>query len=298
MEKYGKQRPIEDDKTDNSGFLKKAREHQSKFRLKVLKLNDFDEYGSYLTISDAQNGFNFYNGFKIFDAVKEYSNFNKNLYQNMLRSEHIPFNIFIPLNNNKIYFMDVFNEILDGKIKTINSLKIEYAPQPRENYLNDKTSFDVYIEYTQNNNKNGIIGIEIKYTERGYKIGTKEKKEVENYESIYHKITEESNAYKREMISKLQEDDYRQIWRNHLLGESILLKDPDKFQYFTSITFYPQNNKHFQRISEEYKIFMKEGYKEKCLFVTYEKIIELLYKYCPDDNYKKWIEYLNLRYII
>jgi len=298
MDKYGKQRPIDDDKTDNSGFLKRAREHQSKFRYEFLKLSDYDEYGNYLTINDAQNGYNFYSGFDIFNAVKKYSDFNKNLYQNMLRSEHIPFNIFIPLENNKKYFTEVFNEILDGKIKTINSLKIEYAPQPKENYLNDRTSFDVYIEYTQNDNKNGIIGIEIKYTERGYKIGEKEKNEIDNCESIYYKITNESNTYRDEIISKLKEDDYRQIWRNHLLGESILLKNTDKFQYFTSITFYPQNNSHFQKVSKEYKEFLKDEYKDKCLFITYEKLIELLYKYCPDSNYKKWIEYLNKRYII
>jgi hypothetical protein len=298
MDKYGKQCQIEDDKTDPSGFLKKARKHQSKFRLENLKLNEYDRYGNYLTINDAQNGFNFYNDFGVFPAVKKYSNFNKNLYQNMLRSEHIPFNIFIPLNNDKIYFRNVFNEILNDKIKFISSLKIEYAPQPKKDYLNDKTSFDVYVEYTSNDEKNGIIGVEIKYTERGYKMGNKEKNEMENDESIYYQVTNKSNTYRDEIISKLRNNNYRQIWRNHLLGESILLKNPDKFQYFTSITFYPQNNEYFQEVSKDYKSFLKEGFMDKCLFVTYEKLFELFYKYCPDNKYKQWIEYLNARYIV
>jgi hypothetical protein len=52
-------------------------------------------------------------------------------------------------------------------------------------------------------------------------------------------------------------DNYRQIWRNHLLGESILLIDKDKFKYFSSITIYPNENAHFQKVSKEYKIFFK-----------------------------------------
>ncbi|MCL2809294.1 MAG: hypothetical protein FWD24_04405 [Treponema sp.] len=297
MEKYGKQRKIEDDKTDPTGFLNKAREHQSKFRLENLNLLDYDEYGNYLTENDAKKGLNFYNNFGIFTVVKEYIKFNKNIYQNMLRSEHIPFNLFIPLDNNKIYLKNVFNEIFNGEIKLIDLLKIEYAPQPKEKYLNDKTSFDVYIEYTRDDDKKGIIGIEIKYTERGYKIGKKECIEINNYESIYYEITNKSNVYKDEIIIKLQDDDYRQIWRNHLLGESILIKNTDKFKYFTSITFYPQKNEHFNIVSKQYKNFLKEEHKDKCLFITYEKLMELLSKHCPDDNYKKWIEYLNTRYI-
>ncbi|MCL1814545.1 MAG: hypothetical protein FWG27_01815 [Treponema sp.] len=45
---------IEDNKTDPSGFLKKAREHQSKFRLEYLKLEEYDKYGNYLTVEDAK----------------------------------------------------------------------------------------------------------------------------------------------------------------------------------------------------------------------------------------------------
>jgi len=112
----------------------------------------------------------------------------------MLRSEHIPFNLFVPLEKNKAFFMDVFNEVLNNKISSIDLLLIEYAPQPRENYLKDRTSFDVYIEYSCKDNSKGIIGIEIKYTERSYNIGQKEQAETENQESIYYDITKESNT--------------------------------------------------------------------------------------------------------
>lgn len=49
--------------TDNTGFLEKARLHQSNFRALYLNV-PCDEYGNYLTKEDAQNGFNFYDDFK------------------------------------------------------------------------------------------------------------------------------------------------------------------------------------------------------------------------------------------
>jgi hypothetical protein len=56
----------------------------------------------------------------------------------------------------------------------LRELIIEYAPEPTDEYkyLDDETSFDVYIEYIcrGNENEKGIIGIETKYTERRDKV--------------------------------------------------------------------------------------------------------------------------------
>ena len=86
--------------TDKTGFLEKARLHQSKYRAEVLHV-DFDTYGNYLTTEDANQGLNFYDDFDIFHEVKKrYKNYSKPLYANLLRSEHIGFNLFIPFNLN------------------------------------------------------------------------------------------------------------------------------------------------------------------------------------------------------
>ena len=82
-----------------------------------------------------------------------------------------------------------------------------------------------------------------------------------------------------------------------MLGESILLTDKGKYQHFNSITFYPNGNEHFNKVSKEYKGFLKDEYKDKCLFITYEELFELFSRHCPDDEYKKWIDYLKSRYV-
>jgi hypothetical protein len=313
MQEIGKQYP-KDDKTDQSGFLRRARLHQSVFRAKHLDL-PCDTYGNYLAKEDGEKGENFYNGFGIFDAVRKYRKYNKPLYSNLLRSEHIPFNFFTPLDKDKNYCNKIVSDILKSNIASIDRIEIEYAPTPKEKYLNDGTSFDAYIEYTNSDGTKGVIGIEVKYTEREYPLikyqtnkKTGEKKltkawiDVENYknqksDSICLNVTKKCKLYKEQHHLDLIKDDYRQIWRNHILGESILQTDKDKFNHFTSLTLFPRDNSHFMTTSKDY-IDLLNNNDNKFIALTYEDFFALLNKHCPDSNYKKWLDYLKERYIV
>lgn len=288
-----------DDFYDKSGFRKNARLHQSKYRAEILNV-DFDEYGNRLTDEDGRKGLNFFNGFSVFEEVKRrYPDFKKPLYCDMLRSEHIPFNLFIPLKYNLDYCRDVFNEFLSKTIKNIYRIEIEHAPKRKENYLNDNTSFDAYFEYTHTDNSKGILGIEVKYTEHEYSLkkGSKEERFIKDKKSPYHTVTAASKLYKSGTIDFLIKDRFRQVWRNQMLGESILLKDNNKFNHFTSLTFFPSDNTHFSEVSKEYVSFLKKKDNIFCP-VTFENYIELLNKYFTNTKYIEWIDYLSDRYII
>jgi len=251
-QKYGTQY-YKDDLTDKTGFLKRARLHQSKFRAEKLNI-PYDRFGNYLMKGDGEKGKNFYDGFGIFEVVKKYRKYNKPLYSNMLRSEHIPFNIFIPFNQDKAFCKNVFNEFLNNTIQTIERIEIEFAPKPKENYLNDGTSFDTYIEYMNIDGQRGIIGIEVKYTEKEYKLepNSKQEKDINDKSSKYFCVTTACGIYKPNVIDTLITDNFRQVWRNQILGESILLIDKNKFKHFTSLTLFPKDNSHFVTTSGEY----------------------------------------------
>jgi hypothetical protein len=293
----GKQYPG-DAVADPSGFLARARLHQSRFRANTLEL-PCDGFGNYLTREDAEKGLNFYNGFGIFEAVRAYRNYNKPLYANMLRSKHIPFNLFVPLAKDKDYFRKVISDILRSDILSVECIKIEYAPYPRKKYLNDATSFDTYIEYTNAANEKGIIGIEVKYTEREYKRREKSKEAdfVDSADSRYWTVTRKIRLFKPESLNKLKEDTFRQVWRNHILGESILQEDGDKYKHFTSLTLFPEGNIHFVRTSREYLDFLTKN-ENNFIPLMYESFFAILDIHCPDDVYQKWINYLKTRYIV
>ncbi len=298
MIETGNQYP-NDDKTDPSGFLRRARLHQSVFRAEYLKL-PFETYGNYLKKEDGAKGKNFYDGFGVFDAVvKRYRKYSKSLYSNMLRSEHIPFNLFVPLKQNLKFCKQVFNEIL-GSIDSIDKIKIEYAPSPKEKYLNDRTSFDTYIEYTHTDKSKGVIGIEVKYTEKEYPLKKKSKQyiDINDEKGKYHSVTKECGIYKPNVTDKLKTDLFRQIWRNHLLAESLLIVEKDKFKHAHSLIFYPEDNNHFEETGKEYSEMLLNNDDNKFKVVTFESFIENCKKHSPDERFDNWINYLQERYII
>ena len=286
-----------------SEFKKKCRQHQSWYRSEVLKVG-YDDFVNILLDEDGKEGLNFYDGFNIFNSVKErYPEFRKPLYCNLLRSEHIPFNFFIPLKKDIEFRNNVFNEIMGGFINQIVRIEIEYSPNPKVKYLDDSTSFDTYIEYQHIDGTLGIFGIEVKYTELSYPMidGSTEKTRMfEKFEtSKYKKRTHESGVFQDEdnVFDKLKKDDYRQVWRNHLLGESILIVDKPKFNHFHSLTFYPEGNIHFTKVISEYQNYLKPEFRNRVQGVTYERFFEVCRKHLPNGEFRKWLEYLENRYI-
>lgn len=278
-------------------FKRKARLHQSKYRAEVLKVN-CGNYGNMLSEEDGRKGLNFYQDFDILEAVyKRYSKkYSKQLYANLLRSEHIPFNLFIPLISDLEFAEKVLINLLSNTIKEITKVNIEYAPSPKEIYLDDRTSFDTYIEYNHIDGNPGILGIEVKYTEKGYPL----KKDSTEYEQInkknskYWTVTKESGLFKEGVEDKLILNDYRQIWRNHILGESI--RQVDKIKHFTSITFYPEGNIHFTKAISEYQGFLISS--KNVFGITYEDYISTLKTHSSNERFDAWIKYLEERYIV
>ena len=132
-----------DDTMDKTGFRKRARLHQSKYRAEVLNVDycrdEGDDYGNRLSKDDGLKGLNFYNGFSIFDEVQKRNKnkYDKGLHSDMLRSEHTPFNLFVPFRQDKVFATKVFNDFFDNTIESIYisddfNKFIEYAPSPRK----------------------------------------------------------------------------------------------------------------------------------------------------------------------
>ena len=281
-------------------FKRRCKDHQSRFRSKVLQVG-FDEYENVLFDDDGfKNGLNFYSGLGIFSSVnKRYPYFRKPLYCNLLRSEHIPFNFFVPLVGDKEFGKMVFNEILGGFIQKITQIKIEYPEQTPTKYLEDRTSFDTYIEYQHTDGSTGILGIEVKYTEKSYPYsGPTEKEKMDDTDSIYYRRSKKSDVFENVDLTDLKQHKYRQIWRNHLLGESILIVDTPKFNHFHSLTFYPNGNTHFTEVLSGYKKFLKSEFQDRVQGVTYEKYFEICRKHLPNEEFEKWLWYLERRYIV
>ena len=231
----------EDQYDFDDSFKKKARLHQTLFRENVLNVG-CNIYGNRLKDNDAY--LNYYPKLGVLeDKLKRYPNYSSKRDADMLRSEHIPFNVFSPLKLDFELAKNTFNKFLGNIISEITDIKIEFAPSPKWNYLKDGTSFDTYIEFTHIDSTKGALGIEVKYTEQAYALGNTEKLTIENTDSKYYSITKKSELYIENATDLLKKDDLRQVWRNHILGES--MKQKNEINHFISLTLYPSGNTHF-----------------------------------------------------
>lgn len=274
-------------------YRKHARLHQSMFRKNELQV-DFNEYGNVLTETDAKSLLNYYDSLGVRKHLKRrYPQYSSLRDANLLRSEHIPFNMFGPLIERKDIAKSIISKAFNLKIKEIIKIEIEYAPCPKELYLNDGTSFDVYVEYIDESlNRNGL-GIEVKYTEHEYKIGKRELTTITDRNSIYWKLTNNSNHFIESTIEELATDKMRQIWRNHMLGLAMVKRN--EIVKFHTITIYPSGNSHFIKAMSRYSDLLKEEHKQTAFGCTFEQFIDSI---SGDEEIIKWKEYLNNRYIV
>ena len=271
-------------------FKAKARAHQFAFREN--ELNDFYEEKNpqvILSPEAAKQGLIFCENYRDLIKSKVKSFRSSVLFSNMLRSEHIPYNIFTPMEEDLDAATTLFNGIIGGSISKINRIYIEFAGDAdKSEYLNDGTSFDTFIEYFSSDGSIGGIGIEVKYTENGYPIGVKEKQDIENLNGLYHQITKRSQWYIPTLDTRsfIKANHLRQIWRNHILGYSMLYRGD--IQHFHHIHLYPQGNKHFHEYAiPEYKTLLTEHGKASFIDLTYESLFDMISKIFISDKHKE-----------
>ena len=220
------------------------------------------------------------------------------LMANMLRSEHVPWNIFVPMMTDLMTAAKCFSEILPHReIKIIRYWKIEYAP----NTIQDKTAFDVYIEYETSRGETGVIGIEVKYTEEGYSVGNKEFSMMQDPESAYSVTTRNSECFVNNDPLQFNNPDFIQLWRNHILGLAMLQQG--KADFFDSLTLYPSGNVHFHSsnchigVIEAYEGLLTDKGKDTFHAITYEDFFQILRENYNNSRYLLWLKYLETRYI-
>lgn len=283
-------------------YKAKARRHQSQYREEILKVG-YQDYGNRLNRKAALEGNNFYLDCKglLKEAMKRYPLDYSPLYFDMLRSEHIPLNIFIPLKLNieSNLLRNILNVLLNGVVETIQEMRIEWSPKPEENYLNDLTSFDTYIQYKDQNGERGGTGVEVKYTEKEYPYGEKERREFNKPDSIYNTLTNDIGMYRSQYLDELKKPLYKQLWRNHLLGESMIEDKKYNLKHFTSVVLYPMGNTHFSRVCREYEQFIIDNNQpRKFIHITFEEFIDVGKRLAKTEEALKWLNYLSKRYIV
>lgn len=277
----------------DDSFKAAARLHQSNYRAGVLKVG-YADYGNRLNDVDGRALLNYYDGLEVRETLrKRYPGYSKKRDADLLRSEHIPFNLFAPLADRPDLLRNVLDEAFDLELDGPFEMKFEWSPKPAANYLGDMTSFDAYVQGAGPNGERIGIGIEVKYTEQGYGVGESEAKRVRNQESTYWITTRESGLFVGSECEQLAEDSLRQIWRNHLLGLAMVKRH--EIERFVSVTLYPAGNKYFTLALAKYQGKLVASEQRSVRGCTYERYISAL---GGGSEIKAWKEFLLKRYLV
>jgi hypothetical protein len=271
--------------TSGKSFRAIAEFNARKYRILNLKLSKYDRYGHILTDEDAELGLNYLPSLrKEIKSAIEFRNAKgkgidiQRTSKNMLSSQAMCFNLFVPLNLDKKLLSKLFDKLI-GIVKDFHhDIEIEYTPS--NSIFNDQSAkggvdCDALLQYINFKDEESLIVIETKYVEQEFSIcgyrKSKQKDRCPVYTTInkdfsncryqykkqydYWKVAEESGLYKMDEIEQLHcpfGGTLWQLWTNYSLAYA-LARENNKSD-FRFVVICPNKN---IRLSENGKIFSK-----------------------------------------
>jgi hypothetical protein len=274
-------------------FAAKTRLLQSIWREnKGLDYNIDKKYGNYLTDTDAKLKKNFITD-RIGNLVQEeIKNKEKvigqpRIWNNLLSSQPLAFNLFgeLKLEEGLKTATKVFRELFPNQVKKVTAIEFEWSPGRRNpKYTNDRSAFDVFVEYDSIAGKKCFYGIEIKYAEHMDDQPARLREE-------YDKVSNEMGIYKSESLDDLRNTSLQQLWRDHLLVGS-MFKSNDAYDRGDFIILYPKGNTECGELIDKY---VKTFKSDDNYFIPLT--LELFYKVLSNNLKDDWVNEFNKRYL-
>jgi hypothetical protein len=287
-------------------FAARMRFHQSWYRARVLKVpfgpcprqTSQAHYGNMLTLADGKQGLNFFTpqlGHRIFSVVNQRLDEKKGsvepyrLLSNMLSSQPMCFNLFGPLVDTLPLATELFKPLYPGEISGVTHVRLEYAPEPASEYLDDHTAFDAYIEYTATDGEKGFIGIETKLVEP-FTLAEHE------HETYWKLSLAEDSPWVENSIQNMRNVKVNQLWRDHLLGVAVRHHSKSKFKHAHFLVIYHSDDQSCQQSVNLYRTFLKSG-DRSFQALNLNDLISCWQANASDFADKLWLKEFSLRYL-
>jgi len=199
------------EKSDTSDFQRKARILQSMWREEQnYKIGEHrgKKRGNYLRMPWAKETLSNYLSDTIKQVVRDEVINNPDveklyckprIFNNLLSSQPLCFNLFAELKADLQMASKVFNALSPDRIKKVTKIEFEYSPGRSDlKYTGDRSASDVYVEFLSDSGKKGFIGIEVKYHEN------LQNKPAEMRQR-YFEIASQMGCFKKNAMEQLQQ---------------------------------------------------------------------------------------------
>jgi len=205
------------------------------------------------------------------------------IYDNLLSSQPLCFNLFGELTLDLDLASKVLNEISGGRIHRVTLIDFEFSPgRGEERYTGDRSAFDVYVRYLTPAGGRGFAGIEVKYHE-----GLDDP--VADHRDRYDAVAREMGCFVVERIPRLKQRPLQQIWRDHLLVGAHRMVDGFDDAFFAFL--HPAGNQACVDAVLRYSDCLQES--ESFQGWTLEELVAVLYRHSSAS----WISEFQTRYL-
>lgn len=156
------------------------------------------------------------------------------IYNNLLSSQPLCFNIFGELAVELDLASRVFRNLTNERICEVTGIDFEYSPgRGDERYTGDRSAFDVYVRFLGPEGTRGFVGIEVKYHENLADPAA-------TLRNRYDEVADQMGCFVADRIPDLKKQPLQQIWRDHLLVGAHKAIDGFDDAFFAFL--YPANN--------------------------------------------------------
>ncbi|WP_052670535.1 PGN_0703 family putative restriction endonuclease [Draconibacterium sediminis] len=205
----------------------------------------------------------------------------KRLFNNLLSSQPLCFNFFGRLKYNLNMATKVLQYFYPA-IKNVTAIHFEFAPNAARN--NDNSAHDVAIEFISGDGKNGLIGLESKYSEPfSPKVYRNDK---------YKRLFDESAAFSAD-YDKVTGTKYNQLFRNQLILESALQNGAYDVVYSGLFCYEKDDNATTKGLA--FQNMLKDG-ENRFKIITFTDFISTIQKQEIDEETREWSILLWARY--
>ncbi len=199
------------------------------------------------------------------------------LYCNLLSSMPLVFNAFGPLKQELMRATSAMHELIPGFSGVVRQILFEHSPgRGNAHFTGDYSAFDLLMRYDTPEGRRGFIAVEMKYSESGREPRARPRPR-------YDELSESCGLFHDPAASALRDHPIEQLWRDHMLAQSML--DVGLYDEGCFILISPELNHLTQQAGDLYLSQLREPNEGKARFlsITLEQLIAAI-RLCDPEH--------------
>lgn len=215
------------------------------------------------------------------------------LFNNLLSSQPMAFNLFCPLKQMLVMCPEVASKVIraalpDYPIHKVTEVDLEFIPEKYEKLTGDKSAMDAIIRFEDEEGKDGFIAIETKYSENlGTNVASRREKSIECIKQLkcFSPDVEQSIIAGNTALT--------QIYRNFLLSEMYgFYEGIQSYSIILAPKEHPTTNNELESLTN----VLRDEYKNKIKKIDLENFVNIIINNSPNE-YRAVFERFYDRYL-